>query len=198
MGPKYELTAEVNTNGLYRIRALRDIPLYGVKAGDLGGWVASEGNLSQAGDAWVTDSAWVYGSALVAGSARVYDSARVTDSARVSGDAQVYGDAWVSGDAQVYGDAWVYATNHAFAISGKVTPNAYGVQAFRLKGGGHSLSVGCWEGTAEELSELADSEDWPSGGGADYRAKWAPSLRALAAYVQAVVATWDPAEGDEA
>ena len=47
---KYELTEEVNKQGLHRIRALKDIPLYGVKKGDLGGFVERENNLSQEGD----------------------------------------------------------------------------------------------------------------------------------------------------
>ena len=42
---KYELTGEY-INGLYHIRALRDIPRYGVKTGDLGGWIQSESNLA--------------------------------------------------------------------------------------------------------------------------------------------------------
>ena len=42
---KYKLLARAE-NGLYRIRALRDIPEIDVKAGDLGGYVESENNLS--------------------------------------------------------------------------------------------------------------------------------------------------------
>lgn len=51
---------------LCRIIALRDFA--DVKAGELGGWVESETNLSHDGDA------------------------RVSDNARVSGNAQVYGN----------------------------------------------------------------------------------------------------------
>ena len=53
MGKKYKLTDEVNDLGLHRIVALRDIPKHRVKAGDLGGFVRSEKNLSQYGDAMV-------------------------------------------------------------------------------------------------------------------------------------------------
>ena len=70
---KYELTRETKTitNGtvLHRIRALMDIPRYGVKEGDLGGWIEKEDNLSQDGNAWVSEDAWVYGNALVSGKA---------------------------------------------------------------------------------------------------------------------------------
>ena len=88
---KYELTDEryPSDSRLRRIRALRDIPRFGVAAGDVGGFVESEGNLSQGGDCWV------YGSARVCDSARVYGSARVCDSALVSGSARVYGSARV-------------------------------------------------------------------------------------------------------
>ena len=56
---RYELT-DIRNGKLRRIRALRDIPRYNVKAGDLGGWVESEKNLSQEGDCWVGGNARVY------------------------------------------------------------------------------------------------------------------------------------------
>lgn len=57
---KYELTDAtkvINGVTLHRIRALIDIPVHGVKAGDLGGWIEAERNLSQKGAAWVADEA---------------------------------------------------------------------------------------------------------------------------------------------
>ena len=82
---KFELTSEFNLNffgrKFFRIKALVNIERYGVKAGDLGGWVEKEDNLSQSGNAWVSSNA------------------------KVSGDAVVYGNAEVSGDAKVSGDA---------------------------------------------------------------------------------------------
>ena len=50
MNLKYELLDEGSDTGLYRIRALRDIPTVGVLAGALGGYVASGANLNQEGD----------------------------------------------------------------------------------------------------------------------------------------------------
>ena len=80
---KFELTSEfvVNVfgNKLFRVRAL--VAFGSVKAGEQGGYVEKEENLSQTGNAWVSGNAWVYGDAWV------------------SGDAQVYGDARVSGNA---------------------------------------------------------------------------------------------------
>lgn len=70
MSSKYELL-ERGENGLRRIRALRDIPRFGVKAEDIGGYVDSEKNLSQDGDCWVCDNARVCDNALVCSGARV-------------------------------------------------------------------------------------------------------------------------------
>lgn len=58
----YEL-GEVSLQGIY---ALRDIPEYDVKKGDLGGFVQHSGNLSHAGSAWVADNAMVMGGGFVA------------------------------------------------------------------------------------------------------------------------------------
>ena len=125
---KYELTNETKefgTRTLYRIRALRDIPKHEVVAGDLGGWVESESNLSQDGDSWVSGRARVYndarvygnahvsGDAIVSGRARVYNDARVYGDAYVTGNAHVYGDARVYNDARVYGNAWVHGDARA-------------------------------------------------------------------------------------
>lgn len=78
---KYEFTGEVKNIGgktLHRIRAVRDIPEYEIKSGDMGGWLETEKNLSHDGSAWVTDSAVVMDAACVTGDACVMDSARVT------------------------------------------------------------------------------------------------------------------------
>ena len=80
---KYELTGETKEIGgvtLHRIRALVDIPGNDVKAGDLGGWIEVERNLSQKGAAWVADEARVMGEASVMDSARVTGKARVMKS----------------------------------------------------------------------------------------------------------------------
>lgn len=68
-------TKEIGGVTLHRIRALIDIPEHDVKAGDLGGWIEAERNLSQKGAAWVADPALVMDSARVTGKARVMDSA---------------------------------------------------------------------------------------------------------------------------
>ena len=95
---------EVCGKKLYRVQALKDFD--GVKAGDTGGYIESESNLSQ------YDNAWVFGNARVYDDAQVYGYAQVCDDAWVSGNAQVSGNAWVHGNAQVCDDAWVSGTRH--------------------------------------------------------------------------------------
>ena len=105
-GKKYELlqdqTIEWCGRTLYRIRALRDFGA--VHAGDVGGYIECERNLSQDGNAWVYDDARVSGDARVYGNARVCDNACVRDNARVCGNACVCDNALVCGDACVYGN----------------------------------------------------------------------------------------------
>ena len=63
---KYELTSETKIvfgHILYRIKALSSFGC--VSAGDLGGFLESEKNLSQNGNAWVFGNAEVYGNAEV-------------------------------------------------------------------------------------------------------------------------------------
>ena len=96
---KFELTTDsIKENGvtLYRIKSLIDFG--DVKAGDLGGYVEKEENLSQYGDAWVYGDVHVRGNACVYGDVQVSGNALVCDNAQVSGDARVGGNARVSGD----------------------------------------------------------------------------------------------------
>lgn len=73
---KYELTTNTKVfdgKTLYQIRAL--VSFGTVNAGDLGGYIEKEDNLSQA------DTAWVYGDAQVCGNAQVSGNARVSGNA---------------------------------------------------------------------------------------------------------------------
>jgi carbonic anhydrase/acetyltransferase-like protein (isoleucine patch superfamily) len=104
---KYEFvrgdTIQVGDFKLHRIRALRSF--YGVKAGDLGGYIWKEDNLSHRGDCWVGGRAAVWGDGKVQDDARVIDNAIVCDGAVISDKAVVYGRAHVYGIAQVKHDA---------------------------------------------------------------------------------------------
>ena len=117
MMKKYELDMNdtVQTDcgkTLYRIIALHNFS--DVLAGEKGGYVQSEANLSQISDCWVYSvaqvygNARVYGDAFVSGSTKVYENAQVFGSAEVYENAQVFGNARVCGDAQVFGNAEVY------------------------------------------------------------------------------------------
>ena len=80
MEKKYEFTTE-EKNGLKRIKAIRSFG--NVLAGELGGFIEKNENLSHSGNAWVSDNASVFG------------------------DASVFGNAWVSDNASVFGNAWL-------------------------------------------------------------------------------------------
>ena len=66
MNKKYEFTGETKLylgRTLHRIKAL--ISFGNVKAGDVGGWIEKEENLSHYDNAWVSGDARVYGDARV-------------------------------------------------------------------------------------------------------------------------------------
>lgn len=115
-GKKYELLPDhpiiVAGTPLYRIRALKDFG--NVKAGSLGGFIASERNLSHDGDCWVLDDARVYDDAAVSGGAQirglasVYEHARVSDRGQVLGNAEVFGHGWVFKRGVVFDNAKVF------------------------------------------------------------------------------------------
>lgn len=159
---KFELTTEFITNAfgkkLFRIKAL--VEFGDVKAGELGGYVEKEENVSQDGNAWVSGDARVYGNAWVHGNAKVYDDAWVSDNAkvfdnaevygnaRVSGDARVYGDAWVSGNARVSGNAWVYGDADYALVQGFGTEFRC-TTFYRGKNKKIMVNCGCFHGDLE-------------------------------------------------
>lgn len=100
---KYEMADEtifIDGKTLHRIKALIDFEFNGIKVkqGDLGGFIEKKSNLSQGGNAWVSDDACVSDDARVNGNAWVSDDARVSGNAWVSGNARVSGNACVSGN----------------------------------------------------------------------------------------------------
>ena len=151
---KYELTGETKEIGgvtLHRIRALIDIPEHDVKAGDLGGWIEAERNLSQKGSAWVTGSARVMDEALVMDSARVTGKARVMDSARVMGTALVMGSAWVTGSARVMDEALVMDSADYITI-GAIGSRDDTTTFYRGTDGGIYVTCGCFNGTIDDFA----------------------------------------------
>ena len=114
-GVKYELTdirqsVSISGETLYKIKALRDFTNEAtgveIKAGQLGGYVQSENNLSHSGTCWVDESA------------RVFNNARVTDDAYIGGEAMANKDTVIKDSAIVTGAAWI-------TQSAKISGNAY-------------------------------------------------------------------------
>ncbi|WP_273783982.1 hypothetical protein [Bartonella sp. AU15XJBT] len=120
MQKKFALTNETrvfNNKTLYRIKALKDFS--DVKAGQLGGFIESEDNLSHDGNCWVYDNA------LVLSPAHIYENAKVFNNAIIMGF--VYGNAHICNHARVYANAHVYdnahLSNNAW-VCGRVYGNA--------------------------------------------------------------------------
>lgn len=137
---------------LFRIEATKDLKKHNVKAGDIGGYIEKEENLS--GNAWVCGNAKVYGNAEVWGNAGVY------------GDAKVWGDAEVCGDTiSKSDDLYNITSNSQYNIT--ILP--------------HSIKIGCefhkkedwWNFTDREIIEMdgKDALKW-------WRV-WKPILQAI-------------------
>ena len=125
---KYELIKESKAifigREIYRIRALRDFG--NVKAGDVGGWVCSENNLSQEGDCWICDNAKCLDDARILDNAkmfdnaemydnsRMYDNTRMLDNAEIYGNAKMYDNSRMSGNARMYGNAKMYDNSRMY------------------------------------------------------------------------------------
>lgn len=121
---------------LYRIVATKSFstPYRKINAGDFGGLVSSEENLSQDGNCWifydaivvedafvrdnamvcgsavVADSALIKGNAFVSGESVISDFATVRDAAIVTGKSSVFGHALISDNAIVNDNAQVYGS----------------------------------------------------------------------------------------
>ena len=139
-----------------------------VAAGELGGWIESEKNLDQCGNAWVCDNAKVYSNAFVCGNAEVYGNAKVHGNALVYGNAFVCGNAEVHGNAEVYGNAEVCGNANVYGnaeVCGKadyivLKNNWSSGRYFTFTLSNKMWKVGCFFGTGEELIKkaYADSE----------------------------------------
>lgn len=180
---KYELTNESCTTfgrTLYRIRALTNFCY--IAEGTLGGWVESEDNLSQDGNAWVYDDAVVYGdarvygdahvhdramvhggaqvygsahicsSALVCDHARVYDHANVGGNALVAGLAEVHGGASVRGNACIRGDAKIQCDRDILVVGPLGSRGGY-TTFFRGFNGDIHVACGCFGGSIRQFAE---------------------------------------------
>lgn len=143
---KYEFTDEAKVmDGQFTVRRIRALKTFKVRKsfaneqddfnseptmitinkGDLGGWVQSEENLSQEGNAWVSENAVVYHGAKVKDNAHVYGNAIVHESATIEECALIYGNANIHNvspigdEAEVCGNADVRIDEYG-CIGGKV------------------------------------------------------------------------------
>ena len=119
---KYEITdiAHEKYPFLHRIRALRDIRP-DIKAGDLGGFVESESNLSTE----LEDNAWIYDDAVVCNNGYADRGAVLRNEAIVCGDGYISHGAVVSGHSRVEDSAYVRGAvlnGHARASGCAVVP----------------------------------------------------------------------------
>lgn len=141
----------------YRIQALKDFG--DVKAGDIGGFVASEANLSQEGNCWIYDDASVLEDAQVYGNASIKDNACVSGNAKVCWRATVSGNAKISGKvivcscAKVYGNAII---NGSAIISGEKT-RIHG-KSF-ISGNSKIANVDIWDVYIPNYAKVLSCED---------------------------------------
>jgi hypothetical protein len=161
---KYEFTDEILTladgNTLHRIRALRNFG--NVTAGQPGGFIECEKNLSHEGGAWVSDNARISGGAQVSDNARVSSNAWVSDGAQVSGSARVYNNAWVSDGARIQ------TIDDMLSIGPIGSRDGY-TTFFRNKDGGISVRCGCFAGTLEEFAAAVEKTHGANVHGQAYR-----------------------------
>lgn len=113
---KYEILKDqvitMNGSTIYRIKALKNFG--DVEAGDIGGFVESEDNLSHEGPCWIYSDAMVYHKAKVKDNAIVRDYVHVFNNARVMENAIVEGHARVSDDSTVFGNARIKDNANVF------------------------------------------------------------------------------------
>lgn len=163
---KYELTTETLQfagRTLHRIKAVKDFG--SVKAGEFGGWIENEKNLSQDDNAWIYGEAMVFGNAKVCGCAEVHNNAKVFGNARVFGYAkvsdfaEVYGNVRIYGNATINGDAKVYDAVDYIVFKNFWSSERY----FTWTRSNNKWSVGCFYGTGEELINKAYNDSEKSG-----------------------------------
>ena len=168
---KYEITSKVKEYAgrkLYQIKALKDFG--GIKAGDLGGYIEKEENLSHDGRAWIYNSALVYDNARISGDAKVcnnakvygnaqiYDDSEIFDNAQVYGNSEIYGNtqtcgnASVRGDADICGDARICNDKDYICFKGFGSKNR-NTTMFRIKNGDIVVKCGCFIGNLTDFEE---------------------------------------------
>ena len=144
MDKKYELTEEQITafgKKVYRIRYLKEVR--GIHAGELGGYVESEYNLSQ------------YDYAVIKDYAVVKDSAVIKDYATIGGYAEIGGSVVIGGHVVLDGHAYIKSDDdivwfeHVGSENGTLT-------AFRDTECGIRVTRGCFSGSLTAFEEAVE------------------------------------------
>jgi carbonic anhydrase/acetyltransferase-like protein (isoleucine patch superfamily) len=168
---KYEMTSntkEFSGHKLFQIKALKNFG--SIKAGDLGGYIEKEENLSHDGRAWVYNNAQVYDNAVIFNNAEVYGNAKVYGNARVFGNAQIFDNVLVRGNAQVYGDTLIYGnvlvygnarvyddalicSNADYICFRGFSGEGKNTSMFKTRNGEIYVNCGCFKGSLKEFSE---------------------------------------------
>lgn len=155
---KYEFignTESIRGVRLRKIRSIITIPNV-VVAGQLGGSIESEENLSQDGDSWVFNGSYVWGGARVYDNAQIKSNSRVWDQAQVFGDAVLSGYVWVYQNAKIYGKslitggANVYGNSHVYGNAKISAGNVFGEAR---------LSKGCFTHTDTHTTPFDHREE---------------------------------------
>ena len=160
---KYELTDDSITfmgRKLFRIRAIRSFN--DVAAGDLGGYIEKEENLSHDNDAWISDNARISGNARISDKARIYGDARISGNARISDKAHISGNARICGNACIFGNTCSY-DNISISDNAHISDDAdylylkglgsenRNTTFFKCKDGHIHVSCGCFSGNLAEF-----------------------------------------------
>ena len=139
-GPNFtkNIFGGINARTIHRIIAIRNFG--DVKAGDIGGWVEKESNLSHYGNCWIYNDAMAIQDSTVDGNAQLRDGAKlyhesiITDDAIVSGKAYIYEKAIVRDVASVSGNARIGGTSDIYNCA-TIEDNAKISGASRIYGG---------------------------------------------------------------
>ena len=183
---KFRLTDETMTvDGVtyHRIRACKDFDVQGyhVEKGDLGGYVKSEYNIDQDGNAWVGGLARISGNARVCGNSHVRGQAWIGDNAVIGGNAVIrdnalIGDnAWIGdnavigGNAEINGNAEVNKPSHIIVIGPIGSRNDY-TTFCRSKDNYIIVECGCFNGNISEFLEKVNKTHGDNKYAAEYRA----------------------------
>ena len=166
MEKKYRLTDETMKLWrftLHRIEAIRDFG--DVKAGDKGGWIEKERNLSHEGTCWIGDNAKVYDDARVSENAKVLESGEVYGITAVCGNVVVCGKAkvgdagWLGGGAIICGDVIIHSLKDYIVFKNWWSSGRY----FTWTRSNNMWRVGCFYGTGEALIKKAYKDSKKSG-----------------------------------